>query len=204
MPCEPTRRALVLRPERLARILDEHEVVPLAELPQLVELARIAEDVDRDDRPRAVRDRSLDRGRVEIQRALVDVREHGRRAFVDEAVGGSDERVRRRDHLVALPHAGDPAQQMEPCRPRGDGGRVRRADLLGEELLEAVDRRPEREPPGAEHLEDELFVPLVQEREREGYGVGRCLHASAGVLLPTSTRSSQCPQRSLLPRTVSR
>ena len=45
-------RTLVLRAERLARVLDQREPVPLGDRAQLVELARVAEDVDRDDRLR--------------------------------------------------------------------------------------------------------------------------------------------------------
>ena len=63
MAVRAERRALVPRAERLARVLDQGESVPLAEREQLVELAGVAEDVDRDDRLRARRDRGLDRGR---------------------------------------------------------------------------------------------------------------------------------------------
>ena len=41
--------ALVLGAERLARVLDQDEAVPLGELAERVELARVAEDVDGDD-----------------------------------------------------------------------------------------------------------------------------------------------------------
>ena len=49
---------------------------------ELVELARIAEHVDGHDRLRRVGDRRLHRGRIEIQRARIDVGEDGRRALV--------------------------------------------------------------------------------------------------------------------------
>ena len=47
------RTALVERPERLARILNERQTVLVTDRPQLVDLARIPVDVDRDDRLRA-------------------------------------------------------------------------------------------------------------------------------------------------------
>ena len=46
MAVRAERPALVLGAERLARVLDEREPVPLADREQLVELARVAEDVD--------------------------------------------------------------------------------------------------------------------------------------------------------------
>ena len=46
------RPALVLGAERLAGVLDQRQAVLRAQLAQRVELARVAEDVDRDDRLR--------------------------------------------------------------------------------------------------------------------------------------------------------
>src|SRR5262249_57659623 len=54
------RAPLVPRTERLAGVFDEREPVPVADRPQLVELAGIAEDVDGDDRARPRRDGGLD------------------------------------------------------------------------------------------------------------------------------------------------
>ena len=155
-------RAAVVGSERLARILDQRETVPRGELAQRVELARIAEDVDRDDRLRPLRDRRLHGRGIEVQRRRVDVREDRRRALVDEAVRRRGERVRRRDHLVARPDAGDPAEQMQPGRAAGDRGGVRSAACLSEQLLEPLDHRPERQPPGSQHLDDGLLLPLVE------------------------------------------
>ena len=63
MAVRAERLALVPGAERLARVLDEREPVPVADRAQLVELARVAEDVDGDDGLRPRRDRGLDRRR---------------------------------------------------------------------------------------------------------------------------------------------
>ena len=99
--------ALVLRAERLAGVLDQDEVVLLGQRPERIELAGVAEDVHGDDALRPLGDRRLDCCRFEVHGPLVDVGEDGRRAFVDEAVRRGDERVRRRDHLVARSEAGE-------------------------------------------------------------------------------------------------
>ena len=118
MAVRAERPPFVARPQSLARVLDERQAVLVADRAQLVELAWVAEDVDRDDRLRALGDRRLDGRRIEVERVRIDVGEDRRRAFVDRAVRRSDERVRRRDHLVARPDAGEPHAEMQAGRPR--------------------------------------------------------------------------------------
>ena len=161
----------------------------------------IAEDVDRDERLRPRRDRSLDRGRVEVERARVDVGEYRCRALVDRAVRRRDERVRRRDHLVAGPDAREPHAEMQTRRARRHRRAVRDADRVREQRLEARSGRPEREPTGPKHLEHELLVALVDPRRAEVDPVDCCFGHERAIC---GTGSSHCAQRSLWPRTVSR
>src|SRR2546430_4897731 len=58
----------------------------------------------------------------------------------------------------------------------------------------SVDRRAEREPPRAQHLEDELPLPLVEERARERNLARPGAQASAGAGV---AYSSHWAQRSL-------
>ena len=88
------RPPLVLRSQRLARVVDQPEPVPVGDRAQLIELARVAEHVDDDDALRPLGDRGLDRGGIEVQRPRIDVREHGPAALEDEAVRRRDERDR--------------------------------------------------------------------------------------------------------------
>src|SRR5918992_76712 len=194
--------ALVLGAKGLRGVLDQRQAVPLRDRAQLVELARVAEDVDRDDRLRARRDRRLDGRRIHVQRARIDVRENGDAALEDEAVRRRRERERGGDDLVPRPDPRDAAEEVQARSAAGDGGRVRRAHALGDEALELPDRRPEREAPGAQHLEDELLLPVVEVGPRERDLARGGPHASAGVRV--GVRSSQCGYRSLRPRTTSR
>ena len=75
-------------------------------------------------------------------------------------------------------------------------------DRRGDLLLEAVDPRAEREPPRAEHLDDELLLPLVE--PGRGEADLRVVRRSRLRRHDVSTTSSQCDQRSLRPLTVSR
>ena len=157
--------------------------MPVGDSAQLVELARVAEHVDRDDRLRALGDRGLDGTRIHVQRAGIDVCENGRPALENEAVRGGDERDRRRDHLVAGLNAGNSAQEVEPGRATRQGNRIRSADPLGDHLLEAIDHRAEREPPRPQHFQHELFFALAEIRPRQRDRRSRLLrcHACAGV-----------------------
>src|SRR6266540_2061051 len=199
------RPPLVLGPERLGGVLDQSQTVALADRAQIVDLAGPAEYVHRDDRLGSLGDRSLDRLPSHAQRHRIDIREDRRRTLEDEAVRRGDERERRCDHLVAGPDAGDVAEQMESGGAARDCGCVRHADSLGEELLEPVDRRSEREAPGAQDFEDELLLPFVGPGARERDLTRRVTQASAAAGAGEGfAYSSHCAQRSLFPFTVSR
>ena len=172
MSVRAQRLALVHRAERLARVLDQRDAVLLAEWEQRVVLGRVAEDVDGHERLRARCDRGLDRRRIEIQRARIDIGEHRCRSLVDRAVRGGDERIGRRDHLVAGRHTREPHAEMQPSCPRRHGGAMRRTDGVREQRLEARPGRPERQPARAEDLEHELLVALVDPRRAEVDPVG--------------------------------
>src|SRR5205823_7730749 len=138
--------------------------------------------------------------RVEVERARIDVGEHGSRALVDEAVRARLERVRARDHLVARTERSSVAQQVESGGPTRDGDGVRGTDALGEGLLETRNERPQRQPTRTEHVEHELLLALVEVRRRERDRALLELHARSGA----GAYSSHCAQRSDRPRTVSR
>jgi hypothetical protein len=186
--------------QRLAGVVDQHQPVAIADRLQFFQLARVAVDVDGHDslRPRA--DGGFDCSRVEVPGARVDVCEDRRRTLVDRAVGGRDEGIGRRDHLVPGRDAGGDAEQVQPRRPARERSRVRRAHGLREQLLEPVDRRAEREPARAEHVDDELLLALVEPGRRQPDLAGGRRHALARAV---STTSSQWLQRSLRPFTVS-
>src|SRR6266550_255407 len=192
---------LVLGAERLGRVQDQSEAVALADGADLVQLARVTEHIHRDDRLRPLGDRCLQDSGVEIQRPRIDVGEDRRGALEDEAVRGGREGQRRGDRFVAGPEPGATREEVQARGAARDRDGVRRPDALGDELLEAVDRRAEREPPGAQHLEHELLLALIQQRasKRDRAQAGAQASAGAGVAY-----SSHCAQRSLRPRAVSR
>jgi hypothetical protein len=116
--------------------------------------------------------------------ARIDVGERRARALEDEAVRRRRERERRRDRLVARPEPRDPAEEVQTGRPARDRGSIGSADALGDEALELLDRRAEREPSRAQDAEHELLLALVQQRLRERNvsrdGLGQA-SAGAGV-----------------------
>ena len=173
----------------------------LADRPKLVELARIAVDVDRDDGLRPLGDRGLDRARIQVERPGVDIREHRRRTLVDRAVRGRDEGVRSRNDLVTRSDARRDAEEVQARRAARDGGGVGGSDGVGECLLEALDRRPEREPAREQDVRDQLLLALVEPGRAEADSPRLCRHARAGAI---STTSSQSSQRSSTPFTAAR
>ena len=193
--------ASVLSAERFAGILDQREPMAVGERAELVVLARVAVDVDRDDRLRPLGDRSLDRLGDEIERPPVDIGEDRDPTLVEEAVRARCEGIRRGDHLVAGPNSGRDREQMQARRAGGDGRGVRCFHPLGDQLLETVDRRAERKPARAENFEHELFLALAEVRPRERDRRHLLPHA---LLRAAGAYSSHWLQRSLRPCTVSR
>ena len=175
------RPAAVFRPEGFAGVLDQRQPVAVGDRAQLVELTRIAEHVDRHDRARALRDRRLHRARVEVERDGINVGEDRIRAFEDEAVRRSHEGQGRGDHLVSGPETGDLAEQVQSTSATRHGGGERGPDAVGDLLLEAVDPGTERQASGPQHLEHELFLPLVEPRPGERDLPERFGHAPAGA-----------------------
>src|SRR5207342_2173829 len=116
------RALLVTRSESFARIFDQRDSARVTELAEMIQLAGIAVDVDRDDRPRSVADRGLYRCGIEIERTTVDICEDGCRPFVDRTVCGGDERVRRGDDLVPGRDASRDAEQVQSRRAARDRG----------------------------------------------------------------------------------
>jgi hypothetical protein len=78
-------------PERLARVLDDRQAMAPGQRLEGRHLGGVAEDVNRQQRPRAPAHRGRGGGRLEVQRDGVDVGEHRPRALVDGGVGGGHE-----------------------------------------------------------------------------------------------------------------
>ena len=175
MPERPDGLAAVAGAKRFTRILDQGEAVLRGDLPERLELDRVSEDVDRQKRSRAGRNRALDRGGVEVERLAVDVDEHRPRAFVERTVRRGYERERRRDHLVAFGDLGHAHCEMEPSRSVRDSDRERRIDSGGKVRLETLDHRAERQTARAQNLGDHLALTLVDRGAGER---NRLSHAS--------------------------
>ena len=135
-----------------------------------LDVARVAEDVHRQDRARARRDGRLDgrrdRGRTSPGRRRRRPASRARRA---SKLAEATNEIGARDHLVARPDAGEPHRQVQPGRAARDGDGVSRADEGRELLLEAARDGAEAEHAGAQRLEHVLLLarPDVGPRERD-------------------------------------
>ena len=139
-----------------------------------VHVGRQAELVHRHDRLRALGDRALGRGGVEVVGQRVDVGEDRRRAALPDRVGRGDERQRRHDDLVAGADAGDVEREVQRGGAVGRRHGVGRADALGEGRLELGDPRALGDPAGGDDRRRRPRRPPRQRRARE-----RDLHQDA-------------------------
>src|SRR4051794_1637995 len=177
------------RAERLAGVLEDAEAVGGGERLQLRHRRRVAEDVDRQEAGGALAERRRGGRRVEVERLRVDVAEDRPGALVEQAVGRGDEAERAGQHLVALAPAERPHAEVQRRRAAGDRDRVGGAEPGGELALEARAHRPQREPPGAQHLDYELLLAGADRGPGERYLLG--LEAHWKACSSESTSASQ-------------
>jgi len=89
----------------LARILDHGDAVAFCNVEDGIEISGAPVEVDGDDRACPGRDRVLERSRIDVPGLSFDVREARAPARMRDRLGRRDERVRRRDDLVARSNA---------------------------------------------------------------------------------------------------
>ena len=156
--------------QRLAGVLNDRHAGRRGDLVDPPDLARVAEDVHRKDRPRARCDRGLDGRRIEVQRLRVDVGEHRGGVLEQRRVGGCDEREPRGHHLVAGADVQPRQAGVQPGRAAGAGDGEPAACGRGERLLEPGQHRAQRQRARAQHLQHQLLLPRVDRRagERDG------------------------------------
>ncbi len=153
---------------RLARVLDDKQVVSLGELANRVHVDHLAVQVNRYDRLGGGSERLRERVQVHEACRRVHVYEHWARPAHHNRFRRGGKRVRGRDDLVARP---DPVSAQREVQGVGAGGhadRVSHSDELGELALEGLDLFAERE---AAPIEDAL------ERLAEG-GVQRLVQST--------------------------
>ena len=178
------------RAERLAGVLEDPEAAAGGDLLELGHRGGVAEDVDREDPRGALGQTRLGGGGIEVEGDRVDVAEDRPHTLIEEAVGRSDEAQRAGQDLVALTPAQRPDPEVQRGRPARDGDRVLDPEPGGEVALEALDHRAQREAAGAQHLEHEGLLALVDlrpgERDRVGVRSARGAHSASGRRTPAS------------------
>src|SRR5213076_2101538 len=103
-------------------------------------------------------------------------------------------RERRGHHLVGLGHADGAQGEVQASRPGGDRARVRHPEPCRERLLERRHARPERELPGAQHLEHELLLA----RADDGLGEWDHTRSRAGCSAYSSESTSASHEAAMM------
>ena len=139
--------------------------------------------MDRDDRPRSRRDRRFDLRRVDVVGIGLDVDENRFGAGSPDRAGGGEERVRRRDHLIAGADTASHQRQEQRIRSRGAADTASHAAILGQLGLERFHFRAHHEhlaleepkDHGLDFVADRLILRL-QVEGRHGDGFRRDSH----------------------------
>ncbi len=147
--------------DRLCAVLDQREVVLVAQLAQREHIGGIAAEVHRDDRAGTRGDPAghvvgID---VEVPRAA-HIAQDRLSADVARGARASDEREAGHDHLVAGPDPCCKQRQVQRGRAVGHGHCVRTADIVGKRVLEGLCARTHRQPSRGQAVEHGLHILL--------------------------------------------
>ena len=148
---------------RMRRVLHDRN----AEGNDGVEVARLAREIDRQDRLRSSGDRIGHARGIDVEVCVADVHEHGCRARVDDHVRRCRPCDRRRDHLVAF---ADPERYEGEVERRGPGGErqhVLRLQVLGQPPLEFRGPRSGRQPARPQRLGNGIDLVVADRRRLE-------------------------------------
>jgi hypothetical protein len=142
----------------VSSVLDHDHSV--ADALQRLEVRGKAGETDGGDGARPLPDLGDRRRGVEIPGRSVDVDEAGARTLIERAVGCPREGERRNEQLVPRPEPCGEGCAVERGGAVGEGDGVPRPEVLGQRLLEAVDRRSLRNQGRLERLRDRSDVLL--------------------------------------------
>jgi N-acetylmuramoyl-L-alanine amidase len=171
VPVCPELAAVDLGADGLGAVLDDRKPALFGERGDARHVRRVAEQMHRDDRRRARRDRRLDGARIHApgRRVDIDKTRHGTRRH--DSLGGSGGGQGHGDDLVAGPDAKRPQRQGQGVRAVADADAVAGVQVAGEVGLEAFDGRTEDVPvvvqdPG--HGGVDLATVLADAQPRRG------------------------------------
>src|SRR5690625_7780 len=89
-------------PDRLGRIFEEEETVPVRDRAQFFHHCHLTEEVDGYDRPRPLGDRCLDLLGIDIETLRFDIDEDGSATRIVDRAGCREEGEGNSDHLIPL------------------------------------------------------------------------------------------------------
>ena len=144
--------AFVFGPGGVRTVFDHQDVSLARHFHDRVHIAALAVQVDDDNRLSPLGDLFDHRGRIEIQRPRIDIRENNLRTQHSRRVGGGDPTDRSSDHFIARLQAGGDGRKLQPSRAGGDRQPVSHTAIAGERFFEFLDLRPAGRRVGSQHL----------------------------------------------------
>src|SRR5262245_61525934 len=138
----------------LRGVFDDWQAVAFGDRHDRLHLGALAEEMNGEDGLRAWRDRALDYIRIDVEIVRRNVHEDGARAQPRDRAGGGEESERRRDDLVARPHAQGRQRQQQRVGPGAASDSMSDLAMFGGVSLERFDFRAEDEMLAFKHSLD--------------------------------------------------
>ena len=135
----------------LTGILQHGQPMFLGDDTNLVHVRRLTVEVHRNNGPRPAGDRRGQASGVEVVRLRIVIDQYGHRPHLGDRQGGGDERVGRKDHLVAGADVEGPQRQGQRVESGAHAHAVLDPAELGELLLEGAHLFTEHEGVAGQH-----------------------------------------------------
>ena len=151
----------ILCADRMRRILDQHQIMLLADLTDLIQLHCLTGKIHRNDSFCLLRDMAADALRVDVVGVTLYISKYRRSAAIQNAVGGSSKRQGGYDYLIPFRNARRHRSQMQRRRSVADHNDIVCPGYFAQTLLQLCHLRSTGERIAAQHICNRFYVRII-------------------------------------------
>ena len=151
----------ILCADRMRRILDQHQIMLLADLTDLIQLHCLTGKIHRNDSFCLFCDMAADALRVDVVGVTLYISKYRRPATIQNTVGGSCKRQGSYDYLVPFGNARRHRRQVQRCSSVADHNDIVCPGYFAQTLLQLCHLRSTGKRIAAQHICNRFYVRII-------------------------------------------